>query len=40
MRVFFAACIAAVIVAVLAAVALNTVQDSAAIAFSTSSVRI
>ena len=40
MRVFLAACIAAVAVAVVAAVALDTMQDSASVAFSTSSVRI
>ena len=40
MRAFVVACIAAVGVAVVAAVVLDSFQDSAAVAFSTSSVRI
>jgi len=40
MRVFFTACIAAVAIAVIAAVVLDQVQESAGVAFSTSSVRI
>jgi len=36
MRVFFAACVAAVVVAVLAAVVLDSFQESASVAFSTS----
>jgi hypothetical protein len=40
MRVFIMACIAAGAIAVVAAFALNTFQESAQVAFSTSSVRI
>jgi len=40
MRVFFTACIAAAVIAVIAALVLNTFQESAAVAFSTSAVRI
>jgi hypothetical protein len=40
MRSFVAACIAAIVIAVGAAVVLNGVQKTAAVAFSTSGVRI
>jgi hypothetical protein len=40
MRVFITACIAAAVIAVLAAMALNTIQEPASVAFSTSAVRI
>jgi hypothetical protein len=40
MRVFFTACIAAAVIAVIAALALNTIQKPASVAFSTSAVRI
>jgi hypothetical protein len=40
MRVFIAACIAAAVIAVIAALALNTIQKPADVAFSTSAVRI
>ena len=40
MRVFFTACIAAAVIAVIAALALSSVQESASVAFSTSAVRI
>ncbi len=40
MRVFITACIAAAAIAVVAALALSAVQESAQIAFSTSAVRI
>ena len=40
MRVFITACIAAAVIAVVAAMALNTVQKSVDQAFATSSVRI
>ena len=40
MRVFIVACIAAAVLAVVAAMALNTLQEPVASAFATSSVRI
>jgi hypothetical protein len=40
MRIFFTACIAAAVIAVIAALALNTFQESASVAFSTSAVRL
>ncbi len=40
MRVFFAACIAAIVIAVVAAAVLDIFQESAAVAFSTGAVRI
>ena len=40
MRVFITACIAAAVIAVVAAMALNTIQKPAESAFATSSVRI
>lgn len=40
MRVFITACIAAAVIAVVAAVALNTIQKPVEAAFATSSVRI
>jgi hypothetical protein len=40
MRVFISACIAAAVIAVVAAMALETIQQPVSTAFSTSSVRI
>jgi hypothetical protein len=40
MRVFITACIAAAVIAVIAALALETIQKPADVAFSTSAVRI
>ena len=40
MRVFVTSCIAAAVIAVVAAMALNTVQKSVDTAFATSSVRV
>jgi hypothetical protein len=40
MRVFFTACIAAAVIAVIAALALDIIQKSSSVAFTTSSVRI
>ena len=40
MRSFITACIAAIVIALLAAVALNSIQQSADVAFATSGVRI
>jgi len=40
MRVFVTACIAAAVIAIVAALALNSIQEPASVAFSTSAVRI
>ena len=40
MKVFVIACVAAIVIAVAGSFALNSVQESAAQAFSTSSVRV
>ena len=40
MRSFIAACIAAIVLAVISAVALNQLQEPASVAFSTASVRL
>jgi hypothetical protein len=40
MRIFLTACVAAAVIAVVAALVLNTFQESASVAFSTSAVRL